>query len=122
MNDRSDTEKPPRHLKADTKRWWLSVVTDWQLEQHHVRLLTLACEAWDRAVDAREQIARDGLTVATKHGGPRLHPCVRVKQDAEIAFARLIRELDLDVVPPSEGKRSPALRSIRGRGYAPKTA
>ena len=39
--------KPPRHLKAPTKRWWKSVVDGYSLEPHHVRLLTLAAEAWD---------------------------------------------------------------------------
>jgi hypothetical protein len=52
------------------------------------------------------------LTVPTKTGGCRLHPAVRVEQDARLAFARLIRELDLDVTPPAEVRRPPALRSI----------
>jgi P27 family predicted phage terminase small subunit len=104
--------RAPRHLKAATRRWWLAVVADWVLEEHHRRLLTLAGEAWDRCQEAREQIRREGLTVATKAGGPRLHPCVRVEQDARLAFARLVRELDLDVQPPSEAKRPPSLRSI----------
>jgi phage terminase small subunit len=84
----------------------------WRLEEHHVRLLTLAAEAWDRCAEAREQIRKEGLTVATKAGGPRLHPCVRVETDSRLAFARLIRELDLDVEAPSEFKRPPSLRSI----------
>jgi P27 family predicted phage terminase small subunit len=111
---KSGAMKAPKHLKSATRRWWESVVADWQLEPHHVRLLTLAAEAWDRCQEARELIQRDGLTVATKAGGPRLHPAVRVETDARLAFARLIRELDLDVTPPAEGKRAPALRSIAG--------
>ena len=110
------TLKAPKHLKAATRRWWLAVATDWDLEEHHLRLLTLAGESWDRCTQAREQIQVEGLTVATKAGGPRLHPCVRVEQESRIAFARLIRELDLDVTPPAEGRRAPALRSIAGRG------
>jgi phage terminase small subunit len=106
------TLKAPRHLKASTRAWWLAVVTDWQLEQHHIRLLTLAGESWDRCQEAREQIRREGLTVPTKAGGPRLHPCVRVEQDSRLAFARLIRELDLDVMPPGDAKRPPSLRSM----------
>ena len=38
-----------------------TVVRDWRLEPHHVRLLRLACEAWDRCAAAREGIERDGL-------------------------------------------------------------
>jgi P27 family predicted phage terminase small subunit len=104
--------KAPRHLKPATRRWWESVTSTWELAEHHVRLLTLAAESWDRCGEAREQIARDGLTVETKAGGPRLHPCVRVETDSRLAFARLLRELDLDISPPAESKRPPALRSI----------
>jgi P27 family predicted phage terminase small subunit len=104
--------KAPRHLKPATRRWWESVVSTWELAEHHRRLLTLAGESWDRCAEAREQIARDGLTVETKAGGPRLHPCVRVETDSRLAFARLLRELDLDISPPAESKRPPALRSI----------
>jgi P27 family predicted phage terminase small subunit len=107
--------KAPRHLKAATRRWWIAVASDWALEDHHLRLLTLAGEAWDRCAQARELIQREGLTVATKAGGPRLHPAVRVETDARLAFARLIRELDLDVTPFTEPKRPPMLRSIAGK-------
>ena len=112
--------KPPRHLKPATRRWWLSVVTDWELEEHHVRLLTLACEAWDRCQQARELINRDGLTTPTGSGGAKLHPAVRVEQDARTGFARLLRELDLDVDAPAQDatKRPPVLRSIRGGSSA----
>jgi P27 family predicted phage terminase small subunit len=92
------------------------VVADWQLEDHHMRLLTSACEAWDRCAEARELIARDGLVTTTARGGVRAHPAVAIERDARLAFARLLRELDLDVSPPAETRRPPALRSITGRG------
>jgi P27 family predicted phage terminase small subunit len=106
------TPRAPRHLRAATRRWWEAVITTWRLEEHHVRLLTLAGESWDRAQEAREQIEREGLTVSTKSGGPRLHPCARLEVDSRTAFARLIRELDLDVSTPAESRRPPSLRSI----------
>ena len=56
------TLKAPKHLKAATRRWWLAVATDWDLEQHHPRLLTLAAEAWDDKGHAREQIGKEGMT------------------------------------------------------------
>ena len=103
----------PAHLQPTTQEWWLSIVSRWDLEPHHVRLLTLLCEAWDRSNAAREQIQRDGLMVPTKAGGPRLHPCVKVKEQAEIAFARLLRELDLDLEAPPAASRPAPLRSLR---------
>ena len=48
--------KPPRHLKAPTRRWWKSVVDGYALEPHHIRLLTLAAEAWDRCQQSREAL------------------------------------------------------------------
>ena len=83
-----------------------------------MRLLQLAAEAWDRCQEARALIAREGLTTRTRDGGMKLHPAVRVEQAAQIAYARLLRELDLDIDLPAEGKRPPMLRSIRGGGHA----
>jgi len=102
----------PSHLKPATRTWWQSVVSRWELEPHHVRLLTLAAETWDRGQQARALLARDGLTTGSKSGGLRTHPAVRIEADCRVGFARLLRELDLDVAPPAESRRPPALRSI----------
>jgi phage terminase small subunit len=113
------TRRAPRHLRPDTRRWWSSVVNDWELEEHHVRLLTLAAVAWDRGDQARMEIERDGLTVATRDGGRKRHPAVAIESESRIAFARLIRELDLDLDESRAGaSRPPMLRSMRGRGDA----
>jgi P27 family predicted phage terminase small subunit len=113
MPDPAVTPKPPRHLRAETRRWWAHVVNTWVLEEHHRRLLTAACEAWDRMQQARELIAREGLTTGTARGGARLHPAVRVETDARLAFCRCLRELDLDIeAPTAQTKRPPSLRSI----------
>lgn len=107
--------RPPRHLLAATRRWWLEVINTWALEAHHVKLLTLAAEAWDRCQQARALVDKEGLMTTTKAGGPRIHPAVRIEQDSRLAFARLIRELDLDVAPPREAARPSPLRSVAGR-------
>ena len=96
--------KAPRHLNPATRKWWESVVAEYELEPHHVRLLTLAGEAWDRCVEAREALAANGLTFTDRHGSPRARPEVGIERDARIAFARLLRELGLDVLPPSESR------------------
>ena len=105
--------EPPPHLAPETADWWRGVVDDFELEGHHLRLLRLACEAWDRTQQARELLDRDGLTIATGDGGLKAHPAVAVERDARMAFTRVLRELDLDAEAPPSRARPPALRSNR---------
>jgi P27 family predicted phage terminase small subunit len=106
--------KAPAHLAEQTRAWWRQVVRDYQLDAHHLKLLQAAAEAWDRACEAQSILSRDGLVIAGREGGMRPHPAVAIRRDAEISFARLLRELDLDTEAPS-GLRTapPSLRSIR---------
>ena len=69
---------------------------DYDLGEHHSRLLTMACEAWDRAVQAREILAKDGIVIGGREAAVRPHPCIAIERDARIAFARLIAQLNLD--------------------------
>lgn len=90
-------------------------MAEYELEDHHIRLLTLAGEAWDRGQQARTAIERHGLTYLDRFGAPRKRPEVSVEAESRIAFARLLRELDLDVDAPTPEVRPPALRSNRTR-------
>ena len=104
----------PAHLAPATQRWWREVVNGFCLEAHHVRLLTLAAEAFDRTVQAREAIDAHGLTYLDGDK-PRARPEVAIERDARLAFARLVRELDLDTEGPvEEFSRPPAIKSNRG--------
>jgi P27 family predicted phage terminase small subunit len=106
----------PKHLQPETRRWFESVITDFVLEAHHVRLLTLACEAWDRAGEARELLAREGLTFTDRLGSIRAHPAAALELGSRIAFARLVRELALDVEGQTEERsRPPVLRGNAAR-------
>jgi len=110
--------KAPRHLKPATRKWWAGVVGEYELEDHHLRLLCLACEAWDRGQQAREALAQHGLTFEDRHGAPRARPEVGIERDSRISFARLLRELGLDVLAPSESRplaiRGNAFRKVEG--------
>ncbi len=102
--------KAPRHLALTTRRWWEHVTADWSLEQHHIRLLTLAGESWDRDVEAREALKTHGLTFDDRWGQPHSRPEVGIERDSRLAFARLIRELALDVELPGDDLRPPTIR------------
>jgi phage terminase small subunit len=94
--------KPPGHLQPATKAWWTQLVEEYDLQSHHLRLLSLAGECWDRCQQAREAIDEHGLVFLDKAGQPRARPEVAVERDSRIAFARLLRELNLDSEPPPD--------------------
>jgi phage terminase small subunit len=107
------TPRPPPHLRPATRKWFASVTSTYDLEQHHLRLLQHAGEAWDRAEQAREALAENGITYVDRFDSPRARPEIAIERDSRIAFARLVRELDLDVEVPVQGARPPGLRSNR---------
>ena len=96
--------QPPGHLRAETKRWWRSVVADWSLEPHHERLLTLAAEAWDRCQQARMALEEHGTIFQDRFGQPKTRPEVAIERDTRLAFARLVRELALDEIEPPQSR------------------
>lgn len=102
----------PSHLRPETRAWWRAVVADFELEEHHVKVLTMAAEAWDRAVEARERVADEGAFYRDRFGAPKSHPALVIERDCRLSFARLLRELNLDgqeppdVRPPRIGGRS----------------
>ena len=105
------TPRPPAHLRGPTAAWWQSVVDGFELEPHHVRVLTLAAEAWDRTEQAREALAAHGLTYSDRFDQPRARPEVAIERDSRIAFCRCLRELALDIEPPVESPRPPQIQA-----------
>jgi phage terminase small subunit len=102
-------------LRAATRRWFSDVCETWSLEEHHRRLLVMAARSWDEAEAAAAVIRRDGLVITMPSGARRPNPAIRIANEARAVFMRAIRELDLDLEPPAEAKRPPALRSIVGQ-------
>jgi P27 family predicted phage terminase small subunit len=112
-----DLPAPPAHLSEASQQWWRAIVADYELAPHHLRLLEAAADAWERMIQAREVLQREGIIAASEQG-PRKHPAVTIEQDARLAFARMLRELDLDSDGPRPELyvRPPGLRSNRRGG------
>jgi hypothetical protein len=102
------TSKPafraPKHLKAATRRWVEQVVADYVLEPHHLRVLVLAAESWDRAQQAREALVEHGVVYVDRFGQPHARPEVALERDSRISFCRCVRELALDVEEPGANR------------------
>jgi P27 family predicted phage terminase small subunit len=101
------TERVPAGLSRSSQTLFRSIVGDYVLEAWHVRLLTEALRSLDRAEQARETISREGLTAATRLGEVKAHPLLMVERDQRAAFARMVKQLglDLDGPPPSSARR-----------------
>jgi phage terminase small subunit len=99
----------PTHLRPATRAWVASVAENYHLEPHHLRLLILAAQAWDRAEGAREAVARHGMTFTDRFGQPHLRPEITIERDGRLSFARMLRELALDQAVGAPGERPPRL-------------
>jgi len=103
--------KPPTHLSPEARKWWAEIHRIYALESPHLRLLTLAAEAWDRSRQARQELKTAGsLTYTDRNGVVRPHPCVRVEENARASFAALVKQLRLDEEDPKSGPGRPLIR------------
>jgi P27 family predicted phage terminase small subunit len=84
-------------LSNETRRWHDEMASTWAFESHHLKLLLLACEAWDRAKEAQTAIDKEGLTYIDRWGSPHPRPEVKIKENATAQFAQIIKQLGLDL-------------------------
>lgn len=95
----------PKHLRPETQAWWNSIYSRYELDEHHLQILTLAGEELDAAARAQEALTAAGSDyVESKDGRPMPHPALKVKRDAVVVFARLMRELGLKGPESTEPK------------------
>ncbi len=98
MDDCRREWKPPNHLSSEMKKFWGNVLKDYELESDALLVLRTACEQWDRAQQAREVLANEGITI-----GGKKHKAIDVDKQAVGLFLRSMRQLGLDVVAPGSG-------------------
>lgn len=93
--------KAPAGLSRPARQWWIAMRDEYAInDQAGLRLLTQAAEAWDRAAQAAERVAAEGLVVTDTRGGLRAHPAVRIERDAWAMVLASLKALRLDIVPP----------------------
>ena len=105
----SSQKEPPSYLEPSTQEWFRSVLDEYQMEPHHIKLLTAACECWDRMQLARAAIEKYGLTMTDpKTLVEKARPEINIERDSKIVFMKLLRELNLSESPPDS--RGPGLK------------
>lgn len=101
----TQTPKSPAHLSPATRNFWRGIVTEFDLEAHQLKTLEAACQSWDRFVQARKILDREGLTFVDRLGNVRARPEGKIEVDSRTAFLRAMRELGLDHVGAPEAPR-----------------
>ena len=90
----------PEHLTEESKKFWEETVSSFELEEFHLRLLQSACETWDRILEARTLLDKEGPFYIDRFKQPKEHPAAKTERDNRIIHARLLRELGLDLADP----------------------
>ena len=96
----------PAHLGEQGRKLWRRLVAQFELDDAASQeLLEKACVAADRAAQAREVIARDGITFTNAAGAPVRHPAVVVERDAIAAIQQAFKLLQLTHAYEGAGRR-----------------
>src|SRR5262245_33268387 len=91
----------PEHLAAEEAALFRRLVSEFQIDDSNsVSLLTVAMEAHQRAREARELLAAEGIVVKSRFGADIAHPAIAIERDARNDFLRSMKilNLKLDVV------------------------
>jgi len=92
--------RAPRHLSPAARSWFAELVKEYSIaDAGGLALLTVAAEAWQRAGEARELLAREGAVVRDRFGQAIAHPAVRIEQGARAQLLQAMKQLHLDIEP-----------------------
>lgn len=98
-NDKA-LEAQIEHLREPTQDWIRDLVRDYTFEPGQLKLLILAGDSWDRTAVAREELKSDGITIKDRFDQIKKHPAATIERDSRSSFARLMKQLKLDIDPP----------------------
>jgi P27 family predicted phage terminase small subunit len=98
----------PKHLSEQSKAFWVAVNKAWLLDDPALKLLMIACEFFDAALQAREILEREGITQTDRFGQAKQHPAWFVWRDSQTGMVNALSKLNLgpDVIPGRIGRPS----------------
>lgn len=103
----------PSHLSLPARRLYDGIRSLYELEAHDAALLVKALEAWDRAEEARQLLADEGIVITSRLGERKAHPAVAIERDSRSAFLAGMRQLGLDYEPVPGREQTRAARQTR---------
>jgi hypothetical protein len=102
-------------------RLWKDVLSEFDLAGHELIVLRQAVRSADRCEELAAVLKRDGLTVPTAHGAPKLNPVASELRSAELGLVRLLVCLHIPlggVRGSDDGDQYRGLRGVYSMGGA----
>jgi phage terminase small subunit len=90
--------RAPQDLSENSRKWWRTCIDSFEFAPPDLRLLEECCRAYDRILEARKVLARDGTYIEGRLG-LKPHPALLVERDSVVLFSRLVRDLHLPQAP-----------------------
>lgn len=112
------TKRMPVGLEKRGKALWKSIFDAYEISEAEASILEQACRTRDVIDALQEQVASDGMMIASSQGS-RLHPGIVEARQQRLALARLLATLgaqapdDDDDLPRSTGARGVYAGSMR---------
>ena len=101
-------QRAPKYLMENSKKFFNKTIKEYQLEEHHILILIMACECLDRIEQARNILKKTGLMYVDQATGKiKMNVAAKIELDNKTVFARLIRELCLDIEPENRSPGRP---------------
>lgn len=94
------SNKPPAGLSRAALAWWKALNEEYEFPLEARLVLEAAMHSFDRWMQARAILDKEGLTFRDKFKQPRQHPAVLIERDSKAAMVRALKSLGLDILPP----------------------
>lgn len=86
----------PKHLAGTSRELWRRLRADYEIDDAAGQaLLQAACEAYQRAQEARAAIDKAGAVTADRFGQLKAHPAIAIERDSRAAMISALRALRL---------------------------
>jgi phage terminase small subunit len=99
MTVKNTNNRPPKELGRAGAANWREVTAEFFIEYYNRPILLAMCQQLDIAHEARKELEKAGLTTIDRFGQTKANPLVEIARQADLAYARLRRELNLEAGP-----------------------
>ena len=89
----------PPALSAQTRKWWRRILSEFELDLPALLLLEQALLCFDRILEARAAIEKDGAVVRDRFGQVKTHPATLLERDNRGLMLRYFQAIGLNLEP-----------------------